>query len=107
MAWSVNGTALSFCEGDFGIELPVKVNGVTLGSSDCIRFTFKDGLNGSTILEKDFDSISQNTVNLVLTDAESELFSVGRYVYSLDWYQDGNFMCNIISSSPLKVVDKA
>lgn len=107
MAWIANGSALSFVEGDFGIELPVTVSGVTLGAQDCLRFTFKTALNGDTVLTKDFSTISQNTVRLVLTEAESELFPVGQYVYSLDWYQSGTFMCNILSSCPLRVVDKA
>ena len=105
--WNVNNTALSFAEGDFGIELPVTVSGTTLGSQDCLKFTFKDALNGTTVLVKDFNTISSNTVNLALTESESALFPVGMYAYSLDWYQSGNFMCNIISQAPLKVVDKA
>lgn len=105
--WNVNGNALSFAEGDFGIELPVTINGVTLGDQDSLKFTFKDAPNGTTVLEKNFDTITSNTVDLSLTESETELFSVGSYVYSLDWYQSGNFMCNIISQAPLKVVDKA
>ena len=107
MAWKVNYLDISMVEGDYGIELPVSISGVTLGAQDSIKLTFKDKNNGETILEKTFDSIVDNTVNLVFTNAESALFPVGTYVYSMDWYQDGSFMCNIIESSTLRVVDKA
>ena len=95
------------CEDDFGIQLPITVNGVTLTNADSLRLTFKNIVNGNTILVKEFDSITDNTVNLELTEAESALFPVGSYVYSLDWYQNGLFLCNIIPSASFKVVDKA
>lgn len=107
MAWNVSGQMLTMAEGDYGVQLPVIVQGVTLGDSDSIRFTFKDTVNGQTILEKDYNGITENTVNLEFSEAESALFEVGSYVYSIDWYQSGSFMCNIVPSSLLKVVDKA
>lgn len=105
--WFVQGNNLQMAEGDFGMELPVTVSGVTLGENDSLLFTFKDNANGNTILTKQFSNVSQNTVNLVFSSSESALFSVGIYVYSLDWYQSGHFMCNIILRSTLQVVDKA
>lgn len=94
-------------EGDYGIKLPFSVSGTTLQAGDSIRFTFKDKPNGATILEKEYTSFAQNAADLELTEAESALFPIGTYVYSLDWYQDGNFMCNIIPLGIFKVVDKA
>ena len=107
MAWNVNGMMLSMAEGDFGIKLPVTITGTTLGAGDSLLFTFKDAMNGNTIMTKNFDTIVSNSVDLELTEAESEIFTVGAYVYSLDWYQEGTFMCNIIPSAQFKVVDKA
>lgn len=104
--WNVSGTTLIMTEGDYGIKLPVTISGTTLGAGDSVKLIFKAKQNGDELLVKDFDSITDNTVDLDLTEAESALFSVGSYVYSLDWYQDGNFMCNIIPSAILKVVDK-
>ena len=105
--WNVSGTTLIMTEGDFGIKLPVKISGTTLAAGDSVKLTFKAKQNGDELLVKDFDSITDNTVELELTEAESALFPVGSYVYSLDWYQDGNFMCCIIPSATMKVVDKA
>lgn len=106
MAWIVNGTDLRISEQDFGIALPVTVNGTTLGASDSLRFTFKDAVNGETILTKEYTP-TQNTVRLELTEAESDLFAPGAYVYSLDWYQSGSFMCNIVEVGSFLVGDKA
>ena len=105
--WAVVGNDLKMTEGDWGIKLPMTVSGTTFTENDDLRFTLKDGMNGNTILTKTFSNISQNTVQLELTEAESELLTVGSYVYSLDWYQDGAFMCNIIPNALFRVVDKA
>ena len=105
--WNVNGIALVMTEGDYGIKLPVTVNGVTFAASDSIKVAIKSGLNGDDIIVKDYTNIVQNTVQLELTEAESAKLPVGRYVYVLDWYENGNFMCNIIPSGVFEVVEKA
>lgn len=94
-------------EGDYGIKLPVTVSGTTLTASDSLRFTFKDSRNGTVLLVKEFANIEDNTVDLEFTQEESALFGCGNYVYSLDWYQDGNFQCNIVEVGVFKVGDKA
>lgn len=103
--WNVNGTMLTMAEGDWGVKLPVTVSGVTFANNDSVKIVIKSG--ETTIIEKEYTSITQNTVNIELTEAESALLPVGSYVYRLDWYQDGAFMCNIIPISTFKVVDKA
>ena len=105
--WKVNGQDLKMAEGDWGIQLPITIPGTEFSANDEVKLTIKTALNGDTILEKTFANISENTVNLELTEAESALLPVGSYVYRLDWYQDGAFMCNIIPIASLKVVDKA
>lgn len=105
--WNVIGTNITMAEKDYGIQLPITVNGTQLTAQDSIRITIKNVMNGMTILVKDFDGITNNTFDLELTEEETELFAVGSYVYSMDWYQDGEFMCNIIPVSSFKVVDKA
>lgn len=94
-------------EGDWGIQLPVTISGTTLTENDSLLFTFKDKKNGDVILTKEYSDITDNSVNLEFTEAESALFAPGSYVYSLDWYQNGNFMCNIILCGSFKVGDKA
>ena len=105
--WNVNGQDLKMVEGDWGIQLPVTVSGTTLTVSDELKLTIKTAINGDTIVSKTFTNIQQNTVNLELTEGESALLPVGSYVYLLDWYQDGAFMCNIVPYALFKVVEKA
>lgn len=105
--WNVNGNNLTMCEGDYGLKLPIKITGPTFTAHDEVKMTVKTAMNGDTILEKTFSSISQNTVQFEITEAESELLPAGNYVYTLDWYQDDVFMCNVIPAAVFKVVDKA
>lgn len=94
-------------EGDWGITIPMTVNGTTLTASDTIQLTFKDKINGADILQKTYSDIQNNTFNFSLTESESALFPVGVYVYRMDWYQDGAFMCCLVENATFKVVDKA
>lgn len=105
--WDASGLQIQMAEGDFGVALPVIISGAELGANDSLKFLFKTAKNGALILEKDFDGITDNTVQVEFTEAESALFPIGKYVYSLDWYQDGNFLCNIIPVASFTVVDKA
>lgn len=107
MAWSVHGENLQMVEGDYGLALPIDIVGTTLTEHDSIRMVFKDSMNGSTLLTKEFSEISENSIILSLSESESAIFAVGSYVYSLDWYQDGSFMCNIVTAATFRVVDKA
>lgn len=104
--WAVNGQDLKMCEGDFGLILPITISGATFSTQDEVKLTIKTAKNGETILAKTFSGISDNTVNLEITEEETALLSVGSYVYAMDWYQDGAFMCNIIPCANLKVGDK-
>ena len=104
--WNVKQNNISMTEGDYGIQLPVTVSGIEFTANDVLKFVFKKTKNGNAILEKEYTP-TKSTAQLELTEAETVLFPVGSYVYSLDWYQDGNFMCNIIPFANFKVVDKA
>lgn len=104
--WVVNGQDIKMCEGDYGVALPITITGTTLEAFDEVKFTVKKVVNGSVMLEKTFSNISQNTINLELTETESNHFKVGTYYYALDWYQNGEFMCNIIPIGAFKVVEK-
>lgn len=105
--WNASGYNLEMAEGDYGVELPISVAGVTLGEHDSLRLAVKDAMNGQTILTREFTGITDNTVRLELTAAESALLPVGGYVWLLDWYQNGSFLCNLIPVAAFKVVDKA
>lgn len=105
--WNVIGQDLRMVEGDYGLELPITITGPTFGTNDEVKLTIKTARNGDTILEKVFSEISQSTIKLELTEEESRQLPVGSYVYVLDWYQSGAFLCNLIPAASFKVVDKA
>lgn len=104
--WGVSGNDITMAEGDWGIELPIGISGVTFSASDALKLTVKSRKNGAVFLEKTYTDIENNTIRLTLTKAESEALGVGSYVYCLDWYQDGAFLCNIIPFADFGVVDK-
>lgn len=103
--WNVNGITLNMTEGDWGVKLPVTVTGVTFTANDSVRIKIQR--DETTIIENEYTNITNNTFDLEFTEAESALLPVGSYLYSLDWYQDGAFMCNIIPSGLFMVGDKA
>lgn len=105
--WKASGTTIEMAEGDYGISLPIKINGITFGESDSVKFRVTDGRTRQELLELDFDHITQNTVEIVLTEAQSEALPAGEHSYTLDWYRDGVFMCNIIPFGVFRVVKKA
>ena len=103
--WNVNGITLNMTEGDWGVKLPVTVTGVTFTANDSVRIKIQR--DETTIIEKEYTNITQNTFDLEFTEAESALLPVGSYLYSLDLYQEGAFMFNIIPSGMFLVGDKA
>lgn len=105
--WNIAAAnCLIMTAGDYGVALPVVVSGTTLTSADTLRFTYKKQ-SGQVVLVKELTNISGNTANLELSEAESALFAPGSFVYSLDWYQDGAFMCNLIQQAIFRVEAKA
>ena len=106
--WKARDIEISMAEGDYGIKLPITIHDVEFSSSDSIKITIKKRPNDEEdVLEKTFDGIQDNTIQLELTKQESDKLPVGTYVYRLDWYQNGVFMCNIVLCATFKVVDKA
>lgn len=98
--WAVDENEITMCEGDYGIDLPITLN-VELADNENLQITVKDAMNGNTLLTKSFKDA------LNLTAAETANLPVGKYIYSLDWYRNSVFLCNIIPAAKFKVVDKA
>jgi len=105
--WVVSNKNIQMAEGDYGIALYFRLNGVVPSASDTFEFKFKTALNGTTLLTKTLTGISDNEFELSLTAADTALLPTGRYVYSLDWYRSGTFMCNLVLAGTLIVEDKA
>lgn len=105
--WAAIGTNLKMTEGDFGVPVVFSVNGVDFTGSDSIKLTVKDAVNGTEKFNKVITGVSGNTFQMMLSQAESGQLTVGQYVYSLDWYINNVFNCNLVSASSFTVIDKA
>lgn len=106
--WTVRDNInISMDEGDWGVELPISVSGITITSSDSLRLSILDGYDGPAIITKEYSNLSNNTINLELTQQESAKLKPRSYVWRLDWYQDENFQCNLIKGASFKVVNGA
>lgn len=103
--WVVSGTNLQITKGDYGLALPITLSGAELSASDQIEIRFKNNKTGKVFLKKNLTPVD-NIVELEFSEEETQKFAVGSYSYAMDWYQNGRFMCNVISSANLKVVSK-
>ena len=68
--WIVNGNDLRMAEDDFGVILPITVNGATFSNNDVLRITI--GNNAETAIVTKTYTPSNNTINFELTEAEAE-----------------------------------
>ena len=106
----VNPLAIKFVEGDWGIILPINLkteDGETITNSDNFVIKIFEKINEEPLIEKTFSNIQNNTIEFQLTEIDTEKLPVGNYFYDLDWYQDNNFLCNLIAKEKLVVIEKA
>ena len=100
---------IEMVEGDYGEELPLEIeteNQITSSDKFVIEI-FKDIRSREPIITKNYENIQENTINFKLTQEDSEKLKVGTYFYNIDWYQENNFLSNIVQSKMFKVIDKA
>ena len=71
--WAVNGQDIKMTEGDWGIKLPITIGGTTLTASDELKLIIKASKNGDAVFTRVYTDISENTVELEFTEAESAL----------------------------------
>ena len=100
---------IEMTEGDFGITLPIEINieGTELSSTDKFVFKIFKEINKDAIIEKVFDNITDNTLELKFTEAESKKLGVGYYYYDIDWFQEDIFLLNILAKKKFVVREKA
>ena len=101
-----NGKKIIMTEGDYGLSLPITINGTTFEPNDNIKLVIKRVANGEEVLSKNYSNIENNTFEFILTEEESKLLTPFDYVYTLDWFRDGKFLCNIIKDGAFQVEDK-
>lgn len=100
---------ITMTEGDFGIVLPIEIDTdrTELTSNDKFVFKIFKEINSEAIIEKVFENITNNTIELSFTREESEKLEIGDYYYDLDWFQEDVFLSNILRKKKFKVNDKA
>lgn len=98
---------IEMTEGDFGIVLPISIGGIEVTDSDKFSLKIYKEKDGEPIIEKIFENIDNNTLELQFTEEESKKFEIGDYYYDLDWYQKGAFLSNILASRKFTIKDKA
>lgn len=100
------GTTITMTEGDYGITLPIIINGGDIGVDDSLRITIISENVNEPLLTKEFTNISDNTLQFVLTKDESDKLPTGVYIYSLDWYKNDEFLCNLVRQGLFEVEKK-
>ena len=101
-------------EGDYGVALPFTFSGISIAPQDELKLTIMDPKDDTTIIEKTFiperkpinGLIQNNSFNLELTLSETGLLKPGSYVYLIDWYQEGHFLCNLLPATRWVVMGK-
>ena len=100
---------IEMIEGDFGITLPIEINieGTELTSTDKFVLKIFKEINEDAIIEKIFENVTNNTIELKFTEDENSKLKVGRYYYDIDWFQEDVFLSNILARKRFIVNEKA
>ena len=97
---------LSMVEGDYGLTLPLIINGITISTDDKLNFYIKKDKNSEKIVDQNYENIENNTINLTFSKEESDRLPIGNYKYAIDWYKQDTFCGNIIKEKDFEVEDK-
>ena len=100
------GSTITMTEGDYGVSLPMTINGINFERNDAINLIIKSEKNGTEFITKTFTGIENNTFDFMLTKEESNKLTPKKYVYVLDWYRENSLLCNLINDGVLEVEDK-
>ena len=103
-----NKLNIAMAEGDYGIYLPVVVEGAEIDSADAFILTIAQTVQNEldVILSKTFSGAANNTIYIFFTESESNTLPIGQYRYSLDWVRNGSFVCNLIEDKVFSVRNK-
>ena len=96
------GKTIVMVQGDYGIELPIRFKGVSIGQDETIEFRIINKI-GETKIRKTYANIQDNTIALEFTQQETSLLKPADYKYSIDLYKNGVFLANIVNCSEFKV----
>ncbi len=98
-----SGLDIEMNKGDFGVILTVNFDDI---ADTNIKFIISD-LNKNAIIEKTFDNITDNKIDLVLTEEETAKLDVGRYTWSLYQYVENELKNTLVVGKTFKVKEGA
>ena len=98
-----SGLDIEMNKGDFGVILTVNFDDI---ADTNIKFIVSD-LNKNAIIEKTFDNITDNKIDLVLTEEETAKLDVGRYTWSLYQYVENELKNTLAVGKTFKVREGA
>ena len=98
-----SGLDIEMNKGDFGVILTVNFDDI---ADTNIKFIISD-LNKNAIIEKTFDNITDNKIDLVLTEEETAKLDVGRYAWSLYQYVENELKNTLVVGKTFKVKEGA
>ena len=103
--WDAGLGNIGMVEGEFGVGLPITFSGITFNTYDHLALRiFKE--KDTSIVVKDYSPVSNGTINLELTAAESALLPPGSYHYEVDWYQNGALLYTLLRNKHFFVIEK-
>ncbi len=95
------GKTITMTEGDYGLHLPIKINGINISAEDSIKLSIKN--EEKNVYEKEYKNVENNTIDFCLEKADSLKLTTGNYIYLIDWYKDNKFFCNIVNGYSFNV----
>lgn len=104
-----NPLRIIMTEGDFGLILSIEITpeeGELITQDTNFQINIFKEINEEPLISKTYSNIENNIIPFELTEEESLLLPVGKYIYDLDWYENGAFMCNIIAKEKYTVIEK-
>ncbi len=98
-----NDLRIEMNKGDFGVILTVNFDDI---ADTNIKFIISD-LSKNAIIEKPFDNITDNKIDLVLTEEETAKLDVGTYTWSLYQYVKNKLKNTLVVGKTFKVKEGA
>lgn len=107
MAFIAKGTRISMDAYDYGITLPIDVEGTNFEEDDTMLFELKKSSDSNSLIVKEFSNELQSTdlfrFFLEFSKEESESLFPGNYVYYIRYLKDGNVRDTIVDGDDFKI----
>lgn len=107
MALLSKGTRITMDYGDYGIQLPIDIDGAVFEDTDTMLFELKKSKNSCPIIKKEYTNTSDDNnlfrFFLEFTKKESQAIPPGNYVYYITYLKNGDVRDTIVSGESFKI----